>query len=112
MPGITAIKGDIDPRWQAIIDISVYIESNPKEIWDFVVRWGQHEDENIRNAISTCLLEHLLEYHFKQIFPKVEELVRKSRLFANTFCKCWKFGQSEEPENSIKIDQLKKEFCS
>jgi hypothetical protein len=30
-----------------------------------VLKWGSHEDEDVRAAIATCLLEHLLEYHFK-----------------------------------------------
>jgi len=61
----------------------------------------------LRTAISTCLLEHLLESHFKLIFPRVEKLVKSNKNFANTFLMCWKFGQANEEKNSKQFDKLK-----
>jgi hypothetical protein len=59
--------------------------------------WGGHEQDDLRDAIACELLdlEHLLEYHFVSVFPRVRELAQQDRLFADMFCRCWKFGQSE-----------------
>ena len=73
LPGVEAPDGvEEDPRWQAIIDIENHIESAPEPIWRFICRWGSHPDEDLRSAIATCLLEHLLEYHFQASFPLFE----------------------------------------
>ena len=100
LPGGPAPEGQLDPRWQAISDIADSVESDPEAIWPFVVRWGRHPQEDLRDAIATCLLEHLLEYHFDRIFPRVRELAEADTQFADTFCRCWKFGQSKGPENA------------
>jgi hypothetical protein len=75
LPGHTAPDGVEDPRWQAVIQISHFVAEEPEVVWPFVLRWGSHEDEDLRTAIATCLLEHLLEYHFDLIFPRVEAAV-------------------------------------
>lgn len=99
-----------DPRWQRIIDIGNFIQTNPNDVWVFTKKWGCHEQEDLRMAISTCLLEHLLEYHFDQIFPKIEEEIKKNPLFFDTFSHCSKFGQSELKDNSVKIDSLMEKY--
>ena len=99
-------EGNEDPRWQAIIEISDFIESNPKEILEFVLKWGGHENEDIRNAVASCLLEHLLEYHFELVFPQIKDAARRSSLFGDMVSRCFRFGQSEEVENSKKLDEL------
>jgi hypothetical protein len=106
LPGVAAPDGELDPRWQAIIEVEAFIETDPDEIWRFVRRWGCHEDEDLRNAIATCLLEDLLEYHFEEYFSKVEEAVRADRLFADTFGRCAKLGQAQEPGNAERFDRL------
>jgi hypothetical protein len=73
LPGSAAAEGDIDPRWQAIIAVGECIEDDPEPIWPFVRRWGSTEDEDLRMAIATCLLEHLLEHHFDRFISRVEE---------------------------------------
>ena len=107
LPGMPAADGEDDPRWQAIIQIASFIETNPEEVWRFVVSWGGHEQEDLRNAIACVLLEHLLEFHFDLIFPRVEATAKTDSLFWDTFCRCWKFGQSEIPANAAKFDALK-----
>jgi hypothetical protein len=87
------------------------IESDPQAIWPFVARWGSHPQADLRAAIATCLLEHLLEYHFKMIFPRVRRIAKAKELFADTFARCAKFGQSELRANSEKFDKLKT-WCS
>lgn len=106
LPGTPAPDGEDDPRWQAIIAIGEYIETHPEEIWSFVARWGTSAQEDLRAAIATCLLEHLLEHHFELIFPRVEQSAEADRMFADTFSRCWKFGQAELPENASKFDTL------
>jgi len=69
--------------------------------------WGANQDADLRAAIATCLLEHLLEHHFELIFPRVERRVSVDKLFADTFTRCAKFGQSDLPENARRFDALK-----
>ena len=107
LPGRAAAEGRIDRRWQAIIDVGKFIESNPEQVWAFIRRWGRHRSQDLRMAVATCLLEHLLEYHFSGYFPHVENEVRSEPLFADTYSMCSKFGQSELGENSRKCDGLK-----
>jgi hypothetical protein len=41
LSGEPASDGESDPRWQAIIDVGKYIETDPDPIWAFVVHWGR-----------------------------------------------------------------------
>lgn len=106
LPGAPAPDGECDPRWQAIIAIGKYVESDPQEVWQFVARWGTTEDQDLQSAIATCLLEHLLEDHFELLFPRVDALAKSDRNFANTFLGCWKLGQANLPGNSERFDEL------
>ncbi len=107
LPGRAAPEGQRDWRWQCIIDLGEYVESNPHEVWTFVERWGGHRDEDLRAAIATCLLEHLLEHHFDTIFPRVEQRATVDKRFGETFRMCAKFGQAELPQNASRFDALK-----
>ncbi len=60
LPGVPAPKGATDERWQAIIPVGYFVEDEPEAIWPFVLKWGSHEQDDLRAAIATCLLEHLL----------------------------------------------------
>ena len=106
LPGEVAPPGETDPRWQAIMLIEDFVERDPGAIMPFVLKWGVHEEEDLRGAIAVLLLERLLEFHFETIFPQVEQTALASPLFADTFLKAWKLGQSEQPENSIRFDAL------
>jgi hypothetical protein len=110
LPGRSAPEGESDPRWQAIIDVAEFIPIDPEEVWSFIARWGVHRDEDLRAAIATCLLEHLLEDHFLVYFPRIQRLANDSQRFADTFLLCMKFGQTLEPGNSVRFDALKKEL--
>ena len=57
LPGQPAAEGEVDPRWQAIIDVSEFIQTDPEPVWSFVSRWGSSPDEDLRMAIATCILE-------------------------------------------------------
>lgn len=106
LPGVAAPDGEVDLRWQAIIAIGDFVETDPEPIWQFVECWGCCADEDLRAAVATCLLEHLLEHHFELIFPRVEGLAGRDRHFLDTFKGCSKFGQSTWPANAKRFDWL------
>ena len=110
LPGQPASEGCVDARWQAIIEVGDFVETAPEDVWDFVARWGCHPQEDVRAAIATCLLEHLLEHHFPLIFPRVEQLVHQEPLFADTFRWCWVFGQAAQSTNAQRLAQLRREL--
>ncbi|MHC4218037.1 MAG: hypothetical protein ACYSU7_06220 [Planctomycetota bacterium] len=106
LPGTPAPDDAMDPRWQAIIEVGEYIESEPEKVLQFVLRWGGHAQDDLRMAIATCLLEHLLGCHFDLVFPRVEAAAKKDPLFGDMFCSCGKFDQTELPDNSHRFDKL------
>ena len=106
LPGKEAAGGEKDPRWQAIIAVADFVATEPEPVWLFVERWGVHPDDDLRSAIATCLLEHLLEHHFELIFPRVERLARSNPCFAEMVSWCWLFGDSELPENAARLNDL------
>ncbi|HEY7116981.1 MAG TPA: hypothetical protein VH475_10365 [Tepidisphaeraceae bacterium] len=108
LPGKPAPDGKRDPRWQAIIGVGRFIEERPEAVWRFALRWGKHAQLDLRMAVATCLLEHLLEHHFELIFPRVREAAMTSRRFAETFEVCWRFGPATVPENARRVDRLKR----
>ena len=107
LPGEPVAEGQ-DPRWQAIIAVAEYIESEPDAVWPFIRLWGGHPQDDLRDAVATCLLEHLLEYHFAAFFPRVEQVALAVPLFGDTFLRCWKFGESNEPINAKRFNLLGK----
>jgi hypothetical protein len=106
LPGQQAAEGEEDPRWQAIIAIGRFVEADPEPVWSFVERWGAHPDDDLRSAIATCVLEHLLEHHFDLIFPRIDRLARSNASFADTVSRCWRLGRSELPENAARLQRL------
>ena len=110
LPGHAAPDGVEDPRWQAIIEVGMFSEQEPEAIWPFVLKWGSNEDEDLRMAIATCLLEHLLEHHFDLLFPRIETAAKSDAWFAKTTSHCWKFGEAEEPEKAARFDRLRSEI--
>jgi hypothetical protein len=107
LPGVPAPEGQIDPRWRAIIAIGDFLATEPDAVWQFIRIWGDHTQEDLRMAIATCLLEHLLEQHFEAFFPRVKELALTNSRFGDTLLMCWKFGQAEQPANVTELDSLK-----
>jgi hypothetical protein len=106
LPGVPAPEGKEDARWQAIIEVGLCVESEPEPLWEFAAKWGAHPQKDLRQAIATCLLEDLLEFHFATIFPRVRQRCFESRRFAETFSWCWKFGEAAEPSNARRFDLL------
>jgi hypothetical protein len=91
---------------KAIIEIAMFVPLEPKAIWPFVLKWGSHDDEAVRMAIATCLLEDLLQHHFDLMFSRVETAAKSNVWFAKTTAMCWNFGEAKEPTNSVKFDHL------
>ena len=106
LPG-QAVESGNDPRWQAIIGLSPYIATDPEGILAFCPRWGQSPDADLRAAVATCLLEHLLEHHCESVFSQVELAARGDRRFADCLTQCWPFGATAEPANLQRFEQLK-----
>jgi hypothetical protein len=108
LPGKPAPEGQRDPRWQAIIRVGEFIETHPEHVWEFAHRWGRHAQSDLRAAVATCLLEHLMERHFDLVFPRVRRAVLESARFAETFRMCWAFGQAKERNRAARVRRLKK----
>jgi hypothetical protein len=106
LPG-TAVSNGLDARWQAIIAVGEFIESEPEAVWEFICRWGCYADEDLRTGIATCLLEHLLEYHFPLYYQRVREMALTDPLFADTFLRCWQLGKAKAPPYSKQFESLR-----
>jgi hypothetical protein len=106
LPGAAAPDGEIDPRWQAIIAVGEFIDSEPEAVWSFICRWGTSSSGDLRMAIATCLLEHLLEHHFDRFIERVEQGAATDKLFADTVSNCWRLGQSEDTVRGARLDRL------
>ena len=83
-----------------------FADTDPKPVWDFTCRWGAHRIQDVRLAVSCCVLEHLLQYHFDAYFPRVRALAKSNARFAWTVLMCGKFGQSEIPANARRLARL------
>src|SRR5439155_19473026 len=106
LPGTPTPEGKRDPRWQAIIRVGEFIETQPEPVWQFAHRWGTHAQADLRMAVATCLLEHLLEHHFELLFPRVRRAALDSPRFAETLGWCWPLGRAKEPKNVGRIKRL------
>jgi hypothetical protein len=104
LPGVPAPDGTEGPRWQAIIEVGLFAKQEPQAIWPFVMKWESHEAEDLRSAIATCLLEHLLEYHFDLLFPRIETAAKSNIWFDKATARCWKFAQVTEPKRADSKD--------
>lgn len=106
LPGVPAPEGEVDDRWQAIIAVGEFIRTEPEPVWEFIERWGVNDCEDLRAAIATVLLEHLLEHHFDTFFLRVEELAMRDATFADTLSMCSAFGESKKPRNVKRLKAL------
>jgi hypothetical protein len=81
---------DNDCRWQALIVVGASLPTHPEQVWRIICRFGASDDPDMRMGIATVLLEHLLEEHFEEYFPKLRaEVLRGSARFAETVGHCW-----------------------
>jgi hypothetical protein len=104
LPGRPAAN---DARWTAMLAVQdEFILSHPEEIWEFVVRWSKHPQTDLCDAVACCLLEHLLENHFRLLFPRVRAAAAKSRRFTDTLRRCYWLGEAAFPKNALSLDRL------
>ena len=93
---------DNDCRWQALIVIGEHIESNPEDVWNITLEYGNSTDEDMRDGVATVLLEHLLEHFFDRFFPKLEvEIKAGNTLLADTLGRCWPLGKAEHQWHKV-----------
>lgn len=93
------LVGDPDNscRWQALIVVGEALETSPVEVWEVIREHGSSADPDMRMGVAKVLLEHLLEEHFEDYFPKVrDEALQGSAHFADTLRSCW-FDDNEGP---------------
>jgi hypothetical protein len=112
LPGVAAAEGEIDPRWQAIISVGEFIATDPEAVWSFILRWGGSPDSDLRMAVATCLLEHLLESHFDEFIDRVEAASAESQNFGVTVASCWTFGQVDESVRADRFARLRNQIRS
>lgn len=113
LPGKKAPPGQIDLRWQAVILVGAYIETHPVEVCDFAIRWLKHRSRDLQSAINCCLIEHLLEYHFDLLFPRIRGAALKDPKVAEHFypySPYFQFGQAELPKNVARLKRLASEL--
>lgn len=104
---IALALGDETGVWRAAEALGEYAKTDPDAIWPLVVKHASGANPEVRSAIATCVLEHVLEHHFDRYFPLVEAIVRSgNRCFAEAFKTCWKFGHAEEPDRAKRWDEL------
>ena len=93
-------------RWQAAIALGEFVASDPERVCPLVVKHGSRRHADVRMAIATCVLEHLLELHFNTFFSRIENAARSSFWFAATTGSCWQMGQAELPQNASRWRRL------
>ena len=104
-------SSDNDTRWQGAILLGEFCQTAPETIWPSVVRWGSNSDEDLRTAIATCVLEHILEHHFAPFFDRSRQIITAGNsAFSDTLRQCWHLGQAELPANKTRLDELLKEI--
>jgi hypothetical protein len=93
--------------WKGAAKLSEVVFGGPERIWNTVVKYGSQENEELQRAIALCVLEHILERHFDEYFPKIRQVfLAGNRHFRRTFLMCGKFGQACERSNSCMWDEF------
>ena len=94
-------------RWQSLLLMGQFAETEPELIWPLTVKYGTVENKDIRIATACCVLEHILQHHFSKYFARVRRMIEGgNRRLGYTLSHCYKYGEAEEPQNSILFDRL------
>jgi hypothetical protein len=102
LPGQPGPEGEMDDRWQAIIRVSEFIETEPEAVWQFVARWGGSPDHDLRMAIATCIVEPLLEHHGSRFSARIEDAARANPLFREMVSFCWTFEAPADSSGTVR----------
>jgi len=98
-----------DIRWQALIVIGEYIPEGTKndDIWDLIERLCGIDD--MQNALSTVLLEHLLEYDYDNTCRRINSVTEeKSQYVQDLLDRCWSFSPKTDysPKTSTAVKPI------
>jgi hypothetical protein len=92
LPLAAPLIGDSDDRcrWQGAIVVGESISDHPEMVWPVIVEYGASEDEDLRSAVATVLLEHIVEMHFEWAYPRLKAVLREGHpQFVDTLRRCW-----------------------
>src|SRR5882724_11959274 len=98
MPQIDKIEeglqsSDESQRWTAASAAGDLIPTKPRSVWNLILKYGSYSNEDVRSAVASCMLEHLLESNFEEYFPLLKtQIIEGNILLTDTFRRCWKFG--------------------
>src|SRR5690242_12677743 len=113
LPDLETIKRQLassseKDRWAGAADLGEYVFARPEQAWPLVVEFGSSALEDMRAAIATCVLEHILEHHFDTYFPMLVSEIEQSdnHYLADTLSYCSKFGQAREFSRATRWDSL------
>lgn len=90
---------DNNCRWQALIVVGECIESHPDEVWPVIQEYGVSADADMRDGVSTVLLEHMLEHHFDWTMERLKQELGSAagaELLRDTLRRCHAFGVAIE----------------
>lgn len=82
-------------RWRTFLLVGEYIRDFPSKVWPFIVKYGAVPNKDIRNGVASCLLEHILEYHYDKYLPEVEKLLFSNKNYIYIFKGSFFFGDEE-----------------
>ena len=102
-------RAEDDSRWQAIIKVGEFIQSDPIPVCEFALKWARRPGADLRSALWCCLFEHLLEHHFDLVLPRIRTAARVNRQVAECFSTVstvWLLGQSAQPKNVARLKRL------
>ncbi len=98
-------REDIHER--ALCYIGDYIEQWPHRVWPTVERLVRSR-RKILELVPSFLLEHLIEFHFDEYYPKVTSSIEQGEhVWLQMLDGCYRFGQTLE--HTEEIDTLLRE---
>jgi hypothetical protein len=92
-------------RWQALMVVGHFAERHASAVWPVVLEHGASEDEDMRSAVATMLLEPILKHHYDEYFPVLKAAVEAGNThLTDTLRRCWLFGGAKR--HSREVDRL------
>ena len=89
-------------RWQALILIGESIEAAPAAVWKVIKKYGRWPDSDMRAAVGTVLLEHLIAERPKDMLRKLRAELRDGEdLLRDTLAHCWQLSTDHATWDSI-----------
>ncbi len=96
---------DSQCRWQALMVVGLFAERHASAVWPVVLELGASEDQDMRSAVATMVLEPILKHHYEQYFPVLQAAVEAGDAhLTDTLRRCWLFGGLKQ--HSREVDRL------